>query len=91
MYARAEVNCSNKEHFAIDVDIYREDTGPDGQVAHAYKGYHASGYTYLSTSEPCSDVQTNKRYYAKATLFDTRFGPGIDVKETQSGTVSGHC
>lgn len=91
MYARADVNCRNKEHFAISIVIRREDFLRNANVAENYKGFHASGYTYLSTSEPCGDVQTNKKYHAHAYLYDTRFGPPVEVKDVKSASVSGHC
>ncbi|NJP35869.1 hypothetical protein [Micromonospora thermarum] len=91
MYARADVNCRNKEHFAIRISIYRDDWHGNSSVASRYKGFHASGYTYLSTSEPCSDVDPKKKYHAIAKLYDTRFGPAVEVKDVKSTTVSGHC
>lgn len=91
MYARAEVNCPQKEHYAISIVIRREDPIGNRNVAENYKGRHQQGYDYLSTSEPCSDVQTNRKYHAHGYLYDTRFGPPIEVKDVKTRSVSGHC
>jgi hypothetical protein len=83
------VSCPGREHYAIDVDVYREEAF-DSLVAHAYKGFYDSGNS-LTALEPCSDVQTSKTYHARAKLFDTRFGPPIEVKDAKSSSVRGHC
>jgi hypothetical protein len=84
------VSCPRPEHYAIDIDVFREDRLFDTQVAHAYRGYYDTGNS-LTTVEPCSDVQTNKTYHARATLFDTRFGPAVEIRDVESASVWGHC
>lgn len=91
MYARADVKCKKKEHFAIKIIIRRKDFGTNAPVATSYKGYHKSGYTFRSTTEPCKDVSTKKKYFAHAYLYDTRFGYPIEVKDIKSNTIKGHC
>jgi hypothetical protein len=83
------VSCARSEHYAIRIYVFREEAF-DSSVAHAYKGYYDTGNS-LTTLEPCSDVQTSKTYHAKAILYDTRFGPPIEVKEAKSSSAWGHC
>ncbi|MEU7905255.1 hypothetical protein [Actinoplanes sp. NPDC049118] len=96
MYARADVNCKNVEKFEVEVHIERLDSilGIDSwkPVARGFKGFNKSGYSWVSTTEPCSDVQTTKKYRAHAVLYDKRLpGPGIEVKDELSGQIRGHC
>ncbi|GAA5042528.1 hypothetical protein HNP84_002146 [Thermocatellispora tengchongensis] len=91
MYARAEVNCPKKEHFSVTIRIRRDDWHGNTVVATRYKGTHHQGFFSLSTSEPCSDVEPGKKYFAEAELNDTRFGPPIEIRTVKSRTVSGHC
>ncbi|WP_329084270.1 hypothetical protein [Streptosporangium sp. NBC_01469] len=92
MYARADVNCANTERYAVQIIIRREDGWQgNSNVAEAYAGRNRKGYDWLSTSEPCSDVQTNKKYHAHAYLYDTRAGYPIEVKDVKSSSITGHC
>lgn len=91
LYARAEVNCPQMEHYSISLQIFREDFFGPTPVASEYKGTYHSGYDYVGTSEPCSDVQTNKKYHALAVLYDTTYIKPIDVKDHESPSVQGHC
>lgn len=93
LYSRAEVNCARSEHYTVRVIIRRKDFGVTWRpVADAERGYHQSGYGFVSASEPCSDVDPKKQYKAHAYLYDNRLpGPGVEVKDVQSNIVSGHC
>lgn len=93
MYARADLNCAKPETYWIDIIIYRHD-GILGAVKVAEKEVKRTnhqGLDWLSTSEPCSDVQTNRQYSAKAYLYDARFEYPIEVKDVSSPKKQGHC
>lgn len=89
LYARAEVNCPQRENYSVHVQIYREDWFGSTEVAGEYKTTQHAGYDYVGASEPCSDVQTNKKYRAYGRLKQA--GLGIDEKTHESATVQGHC
>lgn len=90
--ARANVYCTNAETYTVLVYLYRKDTLRNALVAWGKGDYNKHrGWGYAHANEPCSDVSTSKTYYARAVLKDTRFGPGIEVKDAKTGNIRGHC
>ncbi len=92
MYGRAEAYCPNRESFDLKIIVRRMD-GWQGNapVASGYRELIEQGWWWVSATEPCSDVQTNKQYFAHAYLYDTRFVYPILVDEVKSPAIWGHC
>ncbi|GAA1859130.1 hypothetical protein [Asanoa iriomotensis] len=92
LQASGQVYCSTPETYNLMVYLYRRDFLVGTVVAQAVVGRNNyQGYTTAYAVEPCSALQTNKQYDAKIALDDTRFGPGIRVKEIITNKVWGHC
>jgi hypothetical protein len=89
----AEAQCRRNEgQRGIDVDIYRSGFLGWTQVAHKYVKRNGAGIFRITTLEPCSDADTDRKYKARAALFDERFpGPPIEIRDVDSNTVQGHC
>ncbi|WP_147315767.1 hypothetical protein [Asanoa ferruginea] len=92
LQASGQVYCSTPETYDVKVYLYRRDWCCGTVVASSVVGRNNyAGYTTAYAVEPCSDLQTDKQYDAKIALDDTRFGPGIRVKEIITNKVTGHC
>lgn len=91
LQGRAEVICPNREDYRVEVYLRRMDGWRNTPVAFAGKDLIEQGWQILSAYEPCSDVQTDKQYFAHAYLYDGRFGPPIEIRDVKSNTVWGHC
>ncbi|WP_204045407.1 hypothetical protein [Acrocarpospora phusangensis] len=91
--ARGSVYCTRPETYWVETVIYRHDSlGRKVKVAEGETKYNGhQGWGYAHASEPCSDVQTNKNYSARAFLYDARLVYPIEVKDATSSTVRGHC
>ncbi|MEU8205896.1 hypothetical protein [Streptosporangium sp. NPDC049046] len=90
--AAANVYCSKGEHYTAYVYIRREDTFGNSVVASGKVDSNGkSGWFHARASEPCSDVQTNKKYHAHGYIYDTTYGYPIEVKDFKTSSVTGHC
>ncbi|MFI8194876.1 hypothetical protein ACIF8T_40355 [Streptomyces sp. NPDC085946] len=90
--ARAWVNCPKPEHYTVNVYLYRDEWYGNDLVAQGKRDSNGAGGALSAyAAEPCSDLQTNKKYYARAVLYDTTYSYPIEVKDTQSGSYWGHC
>jgi hypothetical protein len=92
MNARAMVYCTKPEHYSVYLYLEREDGWTNTPVAKG-KGESKgkSGWIYAYANEPCSDLQTNKTYRARAVLYDTTYHYPIEVKDFKSRSYRGHC
>jgi hypothetical protein len=89
---RAKVYCSQPEHYTVHVSLFREDGWFDGLVATGIgRSNGRAGSVFAFAVEPCSDVQTNKTYYARGRVEDTTYYYPIEVKVAVSSSVWGHC
>lgn len=90
--SRAWVNCPRPEHYTVYVYLYREEWYGNDLVAQGKRDSNGAGGALSAYAfEPCSDLQTNRKYHATAVLYDTTYHYPIEVKDTQSGSYTGHC
>lgn len=90
---KASVYCSKPEHLTVYINIYREDALGHGATVASGKGDSngRQGWTYATANEPCSQLQTTKKYHAVARVDDTTYHIPIEVKDAQTPSYKGHC
>jgi hypothetical protein len=91
--AGASVYCPRPEHLSVAVLIIRDDGWGGGRIVAKGQGHSRGrqGWTHAHANEPCSDVQTNRKYRATGVLYDTTYKYPIDVKDFTTSSYTGHC